>query len=112
MSMTLEQAIRILHPSRTSLGFIVGSTQEAFKLIDKAKLLACEVMQREVEMGKGCEYCRDDSPLPAEGEPHDFRIRGDALLYFDPAFGWEGTLISYCPACGKHLNDGKVDGDG
>ena len=58
MSMTLEQAIRILHPDTCTEALNeMGDEIDARKIFDTACLLACKVMQREVERGKGCERC-------------------------------------------------------
>ena len=59
-------------------------------------------LQEREERARGCEYC-NNKELPTEGGIHDFRILGDAIYYYDDAYGWEGTLIEYCPHCGKQL---------
>lgn len=89
--MTLEQVIRILHPDTCTEALNEMDDEiDVRKIFDTACLLACKVMQREVERVKGCEFCDD-------GTYHD--VLGNPCKY------------SFCPMCGKSLNDGKVDGD-
>lgn len=87
--MTLEQAIRILHPMtcEDALSAVLDlsgySTDRICEARNEAAILACEVMRREVERQAGCPSC----PVSL------------------------GMGFKYCPRCGKPLNNGKVDGD-
>lgn len=47
--MTLEQAINILHPDTTVHALRFTNQEEARILVDEACLIACEVMQKEIE---------------------------------------------------------------
>ena len=126
--MTLEQAIRILHPE--SDYECPEDYQEAVKVYFDATLLACEVMQREVEGRKGWNdasvtpppqdglyYGKKDetnSMYPVRFESgkwtlsnhSDRKVDIKQWAYWD-AFDGDDT----CPHCGKPLNEGKVDGD-
>ena len=51
---------------------------------------------------KGCEYC-NNKELPFTGGAHEFLILDNAIYYYDAAYGWEGTIIEYCPWCGRKL---------
>lgn len=47
--MTLEQAINILHPETSFHALRFRQKDEARSLVDEACLVACEVMQKEIE---------------------------------------------------------------
>lgn len=47
--MTLEQAINILHPETSFQTLRFKQKDEARSLVDEACLVACEVMQKEIE---------------------------------------------------------------
>lgn len=121
MSMTLEQAIKILHPD-TSLDtlntVLVASNYSPERVLEaenEATILACEVMQREVERQAGCDWCINGAELTT-GFLSDSDITPLQGLSGSTTYalrvGTEYRKINFCPMCGKHLNDGKVDGDG
>ena len=117
MSMTLEQAIRILHPDtsldtlNTVLVACNYSSERVLEAENEALLLACEVMQREVERGKGCEWCSSLKKDMCDFKPGDLLARGmvEYTIWGDEAMKQKRPL--FCAMCGKPLNDGKVDGD-
>ena len=47
--MTLEQAINILHPDTTVQALRFTNQEESRILVDEACLVACDVMQKEIE---------------------------------------------------------------
>ena len=51
----------------------------------------------------GCEFCNAEYAEWSEGVSHDFRIKGNALYYYDNLYGWEGITIHHCPMCGRRL---------
>lgn len=67
-------------------------------------------LQERIGREKGCEHC-SSTVLPSEGSPHEFYILGNALYYYDPLFGWEGTVIEYCPWCGRPLKGEDNEAD-
>ena len=119
--MTLEQAIRILHPA--SRGNALKNinkanyySPESLVIVDEqARILACEVMEREVDRPTGCEHCCAGEELgygsDSLGRSAYLYLDGNILtadLYSDSM----AVAIRFCPMCGRKLNDGKVDGDG
>lgn len=133
MSMTLEQAIRILHPETESVdwgeaikdaGYIKENPFSEIEADKEACLLACEVMQREVERRNGCLYCdsRNGDVLHTEkcSGLCDIEVVVTGSVLEVNSYNHETPYtedisfnlgINFCPMCGKPLNDGKVDGD-
>lgn len=119
--MTLEQAIRILHPgtSGESLNEILGASanvSDGLRLFNEktaeATVIACEVMQRDVGREKGCEFCNNQKPITQDCD------NGYSLEVEDGEISmWDGDRCvaifsaERCPMCGKPLNEGRVDGD-
>ena len=109
MSMTLEQAIRILHPDTCTEALNeIDDEIDARKIFDKATILACEVMQREVERRNELTRCKDcagwDKSISFMG--------GHACSKWspnreNPRYTQEYDFCSM--AIRKPLNDGKVD---
>ena len=51
----------------------------------------------------GCEFCNAEYAEWSECVSHDFRIKGNALYYYDDTYGWDGIVIYHCPMCGRKL---------
>jgi hypothetical protein len=101
--MEIEKAIKTMEYNKDLLGMPdQGSTWKP-----NANTIACDIaitaLREKIEREKGCELCRDKTPIPQFGMPHEFLIRGDSLLFYDQELGWEGTKISHCPQCGRKL---------
>lgn len=115
MSMTLEQAIRILNPVGEGKCATDDEFFEDLDQVEPALLLACEVLQREVERQAGCDWCINGAELTT-GFLSDSDITPLQGLSGSTTYalrvGAEYRKINFCPMCGKPLNDGKVDGDG
>jgi hypothetical protein len=119
--MKLEQAIKILHPMtcEDNLNAVLAEAGYTANRIceaeNEATILACEVMQREVERQAGCDWCINGAELTT-GFLSDSDITPLQGLSGSTTYalrvGTEYRKINFCPMCGKPLNDGKVDGDG
>lgn len=91
--MTLEQAIRILHPDTYPEDLMdiqhydgLNGKLATLKAFDDALLLACEVMQKEIKRQKGCERCCTGVYLTNNVSHPQF---------------------NFCPMCGNNLNGEK-----
>lgn len=61
--------------------------------------------EQDLRESASCDFCSTQY-TPSdwnEGGAHDFRIRDDALYYYDSQCGWEGIEVKYCPMCGRGL---------
>lgn len=101
--MTIEEAIKILHPGTTKEALLGYGKEDAIKLVEEACILACECMEKQIEKKViNYEKCLGniEGKCQSCGETYSFK---------------EGDEFNYCPECGQRLDwqtDLEVKTDG
>lgn len=105
--MTLEKAIQRLKDVREytewEIALYAQMAVDVNPRIEDAQALdaAIEALERMRRQDTGCDFCRRhtlEDPVT-----NDFRVMDNVLFFNDSQFGWEGTMISYCPQCERKL---------